>query len=81
MSSGNDQGPRATPQQQAESRPGAMSGGTPLDETVQIEIGVRLKAYYDTITRETVPDRFLELLGELDGVEAPAGSKPHREED
>ncbi len=51
---------------------GSPPAGAPhsVDETVQVEIGVRLKAYYDTITREAVPDRFMELLGELDGVEA-----------
>ena len=48
---------------------------------MQIEIGVRLKAYYDTITREAVPDRFLELLGELDDVEGPSRATSHTEED
>lgn len=43
---------------------------TPAPE-LQAEIGVRLKAYYDTITREPVPDRFVELLGQLDAIDAP----------
>lgn len=37
-------------------------------------IGRRLKAYYDDVASEPVPDRFLSLLDALDAAEA--GSKP-----
>ena len=58
----------------------APTPASAVEETVQVEIGVRLKAYYDTITREAVPDRFMELLGELDGVavgDAREAKTPH----
>jgi len=49
-------------------------GGTPtpkgmsisLDSDVETHIGGRLRAMYDTVLREPVPDRFLDLLRELD---------------
>ncbi|MEM7567369.1 MAG: NepR family anti-sigma factor [Pseudomonadota bacterium] len=62
MSIDDDKGRRADAAAATTASPSA------IEETVQVEIGVRLKAYYDTITREPVPDRFMELLGELDGV-------------
>ena len=76
MSDGNDDSRRPGPA--GVSYPDLVQGGGPassVDETVQIEIGVRLKAYYDTITREPVPDRFMELLGQLDNVDAPKGQR------
>ena len=33
---------------------------------IQTAIGVRLRAYYDEIARQPVPDRFVELLKQLD---------------
>ena len=49
-------------------------GGTPtpkrmsmsLDSDVETHIGGRLRAMYDSVLREPVPDRFLDLLRELD---------------
>ena len=36
------------------------------DRTVQTAIGTRLRAYYDEVAREAVPDRFVELLKRLE---------------
>ncbi|MEF2550816.1 NepR family anti-sigma factor [Aurantimonas sp. A2-1-M11] len=47
------------------------------DNGVQSAIGKRLKAYYDDVASEPVPDRFLSLLDALDAAESSskAGSK------
>ncbi|MBB4002460.1 MAG: NepR family anti-sigma factor [Aurantimonas endophytica] len=37
---------------------------------VQTAIGKRLKAYYDDVASEPVPDRFLSLLDALDAAES-----------
>jgi hypothetical protein len=50
-----------------------MSGSRrSADSSVEKAIGNRLRAYYDEIAREPVPDRFVELLKRLDG---PTGEK------
>ncbi|MCB1500621.1 MAG: hypothetical protein KDK07_12665 [Bauldia sp.] len=45
-----------------------QSAGRPrsLDKSVQSAIGARLRAYYDEVAREAVPDRFVELLKQLE---------------
>lgn len=51
-----------------------LVGGTPkpqrmslsLDSDVETHIGGRLRAMYDSVLREPVPDRFLDLLRQLD---------------
>lgn len=35
------------------------------DRTVQKAIGTKLRAYYDEVAKEPVPDRFVELLKRL----------------
>lgn len=40
------------------------------DGSVQAAIGNRLRAYYDEVAREPVPDRFVELLKRLNGEDA-----------
>jgi hypothetical protein len=40
------------------------------DSSVQTAIGSRLRAYYDSVAQEPVPDRFLELLKQLDSKES-----------
>lgn len=58
-------------------QPGDMTEGTTvapsgagrvrkMDKTVQTAIGTRLRAYYDEVAREAVPDRFVELLKQLE---------------
>jgi hypothetical protein len=37
-----------------------------MDQSVERAIGSRLRAYYDEVAREPVPDRFVELLKRLD---------------
>ena len=37
------------------------------DGSVERAIGSRLRAYYDEVAREPVPDRFVDLLKRLDG--------------
>ena len=45
-------------------RPKRMSLG--LDVEVETRIGTRLRAMYDSVLREPVPDRFLDLLRQID---------------
>ena len=45
-----------------------------LDKSVQTAIGARLRAYYDGVEREPVPDRFAELLKQLEKKD-PGGDK------
>ncbi len=63
-------------------------GGTPnpqsmsLDGDVEAHIGGRLRAMYDSVLREPVPDRFLDLLRQLDTKmsapsDEPASKKDH----
>lgn len=54
-------------------RPGDASGErvmqkpvVPAIEDVQDQIGVQLRAVYETLISEPIPDRFLKLLEELD---------------
>lgn len=43
------------------------SKGTPLDRKVQAHIGRKLKAMYEEVAAEPLPDRLKELLLRLDG--------------
>jgi hypothetical protein len=43
------------------------------DSSVEKAIGSRLRAYYDEMAREPVPDRFVELLKRLDNPEPGKG--------
>ncbi len=44
-----------------------------LDKSIQNAIGARLRAYYDEVAREEVPDRFVQLLRKLDEKESTDG--------
>lgn len=46
------------------------SAGKVTDPGVHSAIGKRLKAYYDDVASEPVPDRFLSLLDALDEAES-----------
>ena len=37
-----------------------------MDKGVQTAIGTRLRAYYDEVAKESIPDRFVELLKQLE---------------
>lgn len=39
----------------------------PLNESLQHVIGAQLKAAYDEVVKQPVPDKFLELLSALEG--------------
>ncbi len=45
-----------------------------LDRVVQSRIGDHLRAMYDDLTRQPVPDRFRDLLARLDERERDPGS-------
>ena len=47
-----------------------MQGG--LNAEIQSRIGHQLRAMYDDVVRQGVPDRFAELIRKLDGPEAAA---------
>ena len=49
-----------------------------LDRTIQNEIGRNLRAMYNDVVEQGVPDRFAELLAKLDA--AGNSSKPRRKE-
>ena len=48
---------------------GASKGG--LNAEIQSRIGHQLRAMYDDVVRQGVPDRFAELIRKLDTAEAP----------
>ena len=49
--------------------PGKQGG---LNAEIQSRIGHQLRAMYDDVVRQGVPDRFAELIRKLDGPEAAA---------
>ena len=49
--------------------PGKQGG---LNAEIQSRIGHQLRAMYDDVVRQGVPDRFAELIKKLDGPEAAA---------
>lgn len=52
---------------QAEAGAKPRSGG--LDRQIQAKIGQQLRAMYDEVVDQGVPDRFAELLKKLDGAQ------------
>jgi hypothetical protein len=48
-----------------------------LSETIQEQIGAKLKALFDQAADQPVPDRFVELLQELASKEDGADDKGH----
>ena len=49
-----------------------------LDRNVQNEIGRNLRAMYNDVVEQGVPDRFADLLAKLDNASPPP--KPNRKE-
>jgi len=43
-----------------------------LNAEIQSRIGHQLRAMYDDVVRQGVPDRFAEMIRKLDGAEAQA---------
>ena len=56
-------------------RPKATRGG--LNDQTQQRIGNHLRAYYDSVVQQAIPDRFRDLIARLDdetqSPEEPAG--------
>ena len=53
--------------------PGKQGG---LSAEIQSRIGHQLRAMYDDVVRQGVPDRFAELIRKLDTPEGGAGGAP-----
>ena len=49
-----------------------------LNAEIQSRIGHQLRAMYDDVVRQGVPDRFAELIRKLDGPEAAAAQIDRR---
>ena len=47
-----------------------------LNSEIQSRIGHQLRAMYDDVVRQGVPDRFAELIRKLDTPEGSAGGDP-----
>jgi MoxR-like ATPase len=72
----NPGGPRegdAPKPQVDESAPGVPE--IPLSEAAQETIGRSLRAYYEDIAKEPIPDRFLALLAQLEAQELKEGRR------
>jgi hypothetical protein len=59
--------------------PGKKNKTPALPAEVQVKIGEKLKAIYDDVVRQPVPDRFKDLLSQLDGGGAPPAIPPAAE--
>jgi hypothetical protein len=66
--SGNPMQPEKTADK-AESRMKSSSGSARLGRDVQNKIGHQLRAMYDDVVKEGVPDRFRDMLRQLDSSE------------
>lgn len=42
-------------------------------DSTNVAVTRRLKAYYDDITQQAIPDRFMDLLAQLDAAEKKLG--------
>jgi hypothetical protein len=60
---------------QASKSPGPGKQGG-LNAEIQSRIGHQLRAMYDDVVRQGVPDRFAELIRKLDTPEGSAGGDP-----
>jgi hypothetical protein len=66
-----DHKPVKSPPMQTESPPGKTNSG--LNREIQAKIGQQLRAMFDEVVQEGVPERFASLLRQLD---APAEKAP-----
>jgi hypothetical protein len=57
------------------SAPGAPRKQGGLNSEIQARIGHQLRAMYDDVVRQGVPDRFADLIRKLDQPEAPAAGQ------
>ncbi len=61
---------RETKEDMVQTAQASKSADRSTDPGVHSAIGKRLKAYYDDVASEPVPDRFLSLLDALDEAES-----------
>jgi hypothetical protein len=55
---------------------GKKSKASSGQQVVKEAVSSKLRAYYDDIARQEVPQRFLDLLQDLDKAAEPAAGKP-----
>ncbi len=58
---------------QTRAEPGDIEDDTQIDEHIQRRIGAKLRAYYDELLNEPIPEKFIELLVKLDEKERKEG--------
>ena len=59
----------------------SAASGTALDDLTRTRIGTHLRAMYDQMVQQPVPDRFRDLIARLDASEAPGSGHPGEETD
>lgn len=78
-----DREPKAPALKVVGGSPSPQSMSLSLDGDVEAHIGGRLRAMYDSVLREPVPDRFLDLLRQLDtkmdDQSEPANTQKHKD--
>ena len=57
------------------------SNGSTLGSDIQAKIGQHLRAMYDDVVRQGVPDRFMDLLSQLDKPATPQTSTSPESDD
>ncbi|VUD74004.1 hypothetical protein MET9862_04627 [Methylobacterium symbioticum] len=67
------------PAETADSRPLPAQPGTTLDDLTRTRLGTHLRAMYDQVVQQPVPDRFRDLIARLEASED--GSQPASNED
>lgn len=68
-----------SPPMQTESTPGKANSG--LNREIQAKIGQQLRAMFDEVVQEGVPDRFADLLRQLDTPAEKASETPGNPKD
>ena len=58
--------PRNRGTEASRKRTGMKQSSDSADPLVQAAIGVRLRSYYEEVASQPIPDRFVELLKQLD---------------
>ena len=53
--------------------PGQVEDDSQIDEHIQRRLGAKLRAYYDELLNEPIPEKFIELLIKLDEKERKEG--------
>ncbi len=69
----DDQSESASAMADGPSSPLGDGKGTVLGSDIQAKIGQHLRAMYDDVVRQGVPDRFMDLLSKLDKADPTSG--------